>query len=240
MLARQVIARALKPAAQLSTSTLRQPHQNTLATPAFRTYAKYKNHPKIAATTDAAPKQPLDSSTGPARQTSPGTSLPRDKTWKPKDSIKFGGPAAAAGTEATGRVSGTGAQDSASDTAEYNTEATPSANTVADGQPGPTPDAPHPGEPTPSTVRDQGAANVEFEGPQDPEANTEPLQPLPDLRQGIPSTFDSEYGFGRHPKVDEAAQEGQDGFGVASGGVPPSGSRPRRGDDGPEYEQKDY
>lgn len=248
MLARQVIARALKPAAQLSSPVLRQPRQTYIATPAFRTYARYKNHPKAPGSATTTPDQPVASSTGAARQTSPGTNLPRDQTWKPKDSIKFGGPAAAAGADAAGRVSSTASQDSPTDTAEYNTAADPSANTVAEGQPGPTPESVHPGDPTPSTARDQASANEEFQGTQDPAANTEahteadaePRGPLPDLRQGIPSTFASEYGIGRETKSGETTQESEQGFDITAGDAPPPSGRGRRGGDGEEFSQKDY
>lgn len=138
--------------------------------------------------------------TGAARQTSPGTSIGADKTWKPQDSIKFGGPAAAAGaasnlpnggSNATGE--GEGESESEAQNAEFNRAADPSVNTEPVAQPGPVVED-SPSSPTPSEF-----ANEEFRGPQSARENTAPSSdappstPLPDLRQGIPSTFFEEF-----------------------------------------------
>ena len=101
-------------------------------------------------------------------------------------------------------------QDAASEqTAELDGGATPSRNTAPDSQPGP----------SSSSIRDRSAksgkefdgAQEEFNSPQSPRANNapsqqpseadaeaaeaprRPMRPLPDLRQGIPSTFAEEF-----------------------------------------------
>lgn len=140
---------------------------------------------------------PRPSTAASARQTSPGTSLPNDHTWKPQDSIKFAAPAAAA-SQATRPTadpvrSATHAQVARDGSA--NTQASSRANTEPTSQPGPFPETSQPEQPS-------EASNPAFSGPQSSETNTTPSEqpsesqpsgPLPDLRQGIPSTFDFEF-----------------------------------------------
>jgi import inner membrane translocase subunit TIM50 len=142
----------------------------------------------------------------PARQTSPGTSLPRDKTWKPQDAIKFAAPAAAASQAVRPSVvppirSATDAPVAGHGAA--NTNASPRANTEPTSQPGPFPEKS-------TSQKPSEASNPAFSGPQSAKSNTAPTEqpsevkteeaadskpsgPLPDLRQGIPSTFDFEF-----------------------------------------------
>ncbi|KAG9706991.1 hypothetical protein KCU73_g17697, partial [Aureobasidium melanogenum] len=80
-----MLSRAAQRAAKASTN-----HFSTSA----RSLAKSSRFVPAGA---AAPKQAKQSASATsARQTSPGTNLPKDKTWKPTDSIKFAAPAAAA------------------------------------------------------------------------------------------------------------------------------------------------
>lgn len=126
---------------------------------------------------------------------------------------------------------------SSSSTAEFNETASPSANTVPTGQPGPSVGKQDPAqEAAPS---DFSPSQDEFSGPKTPQANTTPegetvesgesqapKQPLPDLRFGIPSTFEQEYfknaskadgtagGAAQDPNItDDPAQPGAGGRG---------------------------
>lgn len=215
-----VAMRSLRPAAQRS--ILRPVARTPSAAALVRSYARPP--PGKKAPPRATPKYTPTKPTISTRQTSPGTSIPKDQTWTPKDAIKFAAPAAASGAagvsapassaeptkksnmEASGEVNPAATpassaepseQSSSEASGEFNTAATPSANTEPMEQPGPTPEQVTPSEPTPSPTQDSESANAEFQGPQSSEANTEPEQPstpLPDLRQGIPSTFDMEFG----------------------------------------------
>ena len=135
----------------------------------------------------------------PTRNTAPQSqSHSSDQTWEKGDAIKFAssGPGAAATTStaqaARKRSSETSKQDAGSrETAEFDRDATPTRNTEPSSQPGPD---------TARTRSTQQESRVEFSEEQDkfsnsrqPEVNTAPSQPLPDLRQGIPSTFDVEF-----------------------------------------------
>lgn len=116
------------------------------------------------------PRVPQPPASGPARQTSPGTSLPKDETWKAQDGIKFAAPAAAAKAATPASETHRPTADAAiADDASANTKASPHLNTEPTSQPGP-----------------NAAAAEEAPEPQ-------PTGPLPDLRQGIPSTFDFEF-----------------------------------------------
>ncbi len=182
--------------------------------------------PLVGAKPKRAPPPPK--ATGPARQTSPGTSFPKDKTWKPQDGIKFdaapgAGTVAGAGA-AMGAVRGANTQKS---TTTQKSAATPVDGTRPVEQP---PAAPQDGpvkadsapmeplaqkldmdEPQPGGVREathEAQAASENQAPP-PEAEA-PSQPLPDLRQGIPSTFDFEFGQGKrqpHQSTSDPAPE---------------------------------
>lgn len=157
--------------------------------------------------------------TGAARQTSPGTSIPQDKTWKPQDSIKFGGPAAAAGAAKP--------------------EPTQSANTEPIAQPGPA--NPESVSQPASSQSASESANEEFRSPQSSEANTapdaQPTTPLPDLRQGIPSTFFEEFN-----KKAASSEDKVVGDEKATEGAPDSGpfTSGRRGGEEEEYDRSAY
>jgi len=127
---------------------------------------------------------------------------------------------------------------------EFNTAATPSANTEPMQQPGPTPEQVTPSDPTPSATQDSQSANAEFQGPQTSEANTEPEQPrtpLPDLRQGIPSTFDMEFGSSKKSAAqveDTPSKLERDDTGVTAVEAGEPRERRRRGED--DYDASDY
>lgn len=187
----------------------------------------------------AAPKPAKQApSATSARQTSPGTSLPKDKTWKPTDSIKFAAPAAAASQPVRPAADGTVAPD-----ASASTNASPSANTTPSAQPGPFPE-------TTSSSQASEASNPAFSGPQSADANTTPTEqptesqpsgPLPDLRQGIPSTFDFEF-----MKKDASAQNPTEqkvtGEETPESTPEAAGFGGRRGGDGEDeqYRREDY
>lgn len=65
-------------------------------------------------------------------------------------------------------------------------------NTAPKSQPGPRLEGSDPSNPVPKPAENSDAANEELRGPQDPALNSEPSQPLPDLRYGIPSSFDAD------------------------------------------------
>jgi len=127
---------------------------------------------------------------------------------------------------------------------EFNTAATPSANTEPMQQPGPTPKQVTPSDPTLSPTQDSQSSNAEFQGPQTSEANTEPEQPrtpLPDLRQGIPSTFDMESGSSKKSAAqveDTPSKLERDGTGVTALEAGEPRERRRRGED--DYDASDY
>jgi import inner membrane translocase subunit TIM50 len=100
----------------------------------FSTSARFAAKPsRFVPAGSAAPKPAKKAAPTPAaRQTSPGTSLPKDKTWKPTDSIKFAAPAAAATQPIRPSADGSVATDASASTA-----ASPSANTAPTQQPGP-------------------------------------------------------------------------------------------------------
>lgn len=160
----------------------------------FSTSARFAAKPsRFVPAGSAAPKPTKQSPpASSARQTSPGTSLPKDKTWKPTDSIKFAAPAAAASQPIRPSADGPVAPD-----ASASTKASPSANTTPTQQPGPN-------AKSASSNQASEASNPAFSGPksadvnntpteQPTEAESQPSGPLPDLRQGIPSTFDFEF-----------------------------------------------
>ena len=163
------------------------------------------------------PPQPFQGATKSARQTSPGTSFPKDQTWKPQDGIKLGGAAAAT---ASGAGAGAGSVAASADEAEK------SAATPVDGSrpekppPAPRRDGPleedvkaeeplaqktDADEPVPGGIRDQ-AHQAQAESEQATQPPETPSQPLPDLRQGIPSTFNIEFGQDKQAPQD-AEQE---------------------------------
>ena len=114
-------------------------------------------------------------------------------------------------------------------------------------QPGPTPGKVDPSDPTPKSAGDQQSADEAYQGLQTSEANTEPEAPkgpLPDLRQGIPSTFDAEYGGFKTPSSADpsSSRAERDDLDLAATEQPEStgggGGRRRRGED--DYDASDY
>jgi import inner membrane translocase subunit TIM50 len=226
MLSRAAQRAAKAPIAHFSTST-------RFAAKSSRFVPAGSAAPKPAPAKKSAP-------TPSARQTSPGTSLNQDKTWKPTDSIKFAAPAAAASQPIRPAADGPVATD-----ASASTTASPSANTAPTQQPGPN------AKTTPSNQASE-ASNPAFSGPQSADANTAPTEqpteaesqpsgPLPDLRQGIPSTFDFEF-----MKKDASAQNPTEQK-VTGEEIPESNSEAagfggRRGAEGEDeqYRREDY
>ncbi|KAF2716144.1 hypothetical protein K431DRAFT_289658 [Polychaeton citri CBS 116435] len=189
----------------------------------LRTYAKAGRPPPPPPPHSSRPQRPAKSgqptspASGATRQTSPGTSIPKDQTWKPKDSIKFSGRPPTATPSATASVvgAGTAAATTASgapvggfrsqDEAvlqhplqhEFR-EHEPIAQTEDRDQ------TPVGGQRNIAQEKEAASENTipppESLGPEEirkSEAeNEEPAAtgPLPDLRQGIPSTFDFEFG----------------------------------------------
>lgn len=198
----------------------RAPAQNHL-TVASRGYAK-AGKPRATQFIPRSNKSPSPSTTGAARQTSPGTAIPKDNTWKPKDAIKFGGPAAAAG-------------------------AAKSANTEPTQQPGPV--SPEPTS-TPSET-----ANEEFQATNSSESNTAPSTepsepaaptgtgPLPDLRQGIPSTFFEEFNKAQAAKEKTTSEDkvvGDEKADAAGEAASFGSTGGRKGGDEEEYDRSAY
>ncbi|GAB7356386.1 hypothetical protein MBLNU459_g7166t1 [Dothideomycetes sp. NU459] len=183
---------------------------------------KSQAQPKPRPVVDGA-APPSSAATGPARQTSPGTSIPKDHTWKPSDAISFNA-----------------------------VPPSSSSNTTPTDQPGPA----HPSEST-SAPAPSEAANEEFRGAQSPESNTAaetdpasgpqhqeppaPSGPLPDLRHGIPSTFDFEFGA-KKPGEKSSAEDkvvGEDGVDAVPEGSSPFASG-RRGAQDEQYDREAY
>lgn len=186
----------------------------------------------------AAPKQPKQSPTTSARQTSPGTNLPKDKTWKATDGIKFAAPAATASQPVRPAADGPVAPD-----ASASTKASPNANTTPSEQPGPFPD-------TTSSTQASEASNPAFSGPQSSDANTTPTEqptesqpsgPLPDLRHGIPSTFDFEF-MKKDASTQNPTEQKVTGEEIPESTPEAAGFGGRRGGDGEEeqYRREDY
>lgn len=187
--------------------------------------------------------------------------MPKDQTWKPKDSINFAKPAAgaAAGTsasrtpsKATETDSGPALNTSSQDPNDMPSTASSSSNTTPTEQPGPV----HPAETT-STSASSESANEEFRSPHSPDANTapetdptsaaqqdipQPSGPLPDLRQGIPSTFDFEFGGAKKPSEKSSTEDkvvGEEGVATTPEGQSPFSSG-RRGGQDEQYDREAY
>ncbi|KAG9524902.1 NIF-domain-containing protein, partial [Aureobasidium melanogenum] len=222
-----MLSRAAQRAAKASTN-----HFSTSA----RSLAKSSRFVPAGA---AAPKQAKQSASATsARQTSPGTNLPKDKTWKPTDSIKFAAPAAAASQPVRPAADGPVAPD-----ASASTKASPNANTTPSEQPGPFPE-------TTSSNQASEASNPAFSGPQSANANTTPTEqptesqpsgPLPDLRHGIPSTFDFEF-MKKDASTQNPTEQKVTGEETPESTPEAAGFGGRRGGDGEDeqYRREDY
>jgi len=111
----------------------------------------------------------------------------RDNTWKRSNSIKF-----------NESKKSQPAPVNPSEQPEFDAAANPERNTAPTEAPGP--GSPNSGKT--ARARDLSQEQEEFSGPKSPSENTEPTtespqqpqKPLPDLRQGIPSTFGAEFG----------------------------------------------
>ncbi|KAI9659101.1 MAG: mitochondrial inner membrane protein required for protein import [Bathelium mastoideum] len=178
--------------------------------------ARKQNNQDAAQEVDSRATAELDENATPTRNTAPQTqSVGKGRTWKEGDPIKFAiaGAATSASSPTTSRASSESVkQDVQSrETAEFDPAAAPARNTEPSAQPGP--DVLK----NQSASRDPGTpystTQEEFSSPKQPEANTEPSQqpsePLPDLRQGIPSTFAAEY-----LKKAENGSEGKQGLDI--------------------------
>ncbi|CAK4034371.1 Mitochondrial import inner membrane translocase subunit tim50 [Lecanosticta acicola] len=147
------------------------------------------------------PPRAFQGASGPARQTSPGTAVPKDKTWKPKDGIKFDG-AAAAPVVAAGQATATTRASSPVEGARRDDSAVKRESPLEGDAPAPREPIAQKtdsDEPVPGTVRDQARDKIAESEQQEqpPETPQQPTGPLPDLRQGIPSTFEFEFGQGK-------------------------------------------
>ncbi|WPH01272.1 Hypothetical protein R9X50_00411000 [Acrodontium crateriforme] len=193
----------------------------------IRGYAAAKRPPPpVSRTTkQAAPPSRVanPTATGSVRQTSPGTSFPKDKTWKPQDGIKLGGPAAAASAQYP--IGGVRPK-------EANTQNPLDGDAKAFE---PVAQRTNADEVAPNSSRE--AAQEAQAAAENSEAPSQPAQPLPDLRQGIPSTFDFEFGSGKKVGETEAGQK-DDKFDVASWSVEEQSQKREKGER--EYERADY
>ncbi|KAL9072106.1 MAG: hypothetical protein Q9157_005214 [Trypethelium eluteriae] len=142
-------------------------------------------------------------------------SATQNETWKKGDPIKFAGASAstASGAEVASRARREGAEQEikSRETGEFNEMATPAQNTEPSAQPGPERANARPAQK--GDKAEYSREQEEFSSPQQPKANTapaqQPAQPLPDLRQGIPSTFDAEF-----LKRAESVQEDKQGLDI--------------------------
>ncbi|GIZ41951.1 hypothetical protein CKM354_000523400 [Cercospora kikuchii] len=294
----------------------------------IRTYASKPSRPPPppSGSRPARPPPPkgFTPATGQARQTSPGTAAPKDQTWKPKDGINFGKPAAATpsgagaasaaaagvGHAATSPVEGARTTDEAStqsplggqdptqkilqmfqegkgigDIAKFVQQLPPEQQQILkDMTPTAAPLTPQQvqrvqelraagksweeiaqevpieqaqaaaaqeqepvaqradiDEPVAGSIREQAQDKVAASENTVPPPETPPQQtgPLPDLRHGIPSTFDLEFGQAKaRAREQDAAESQEDKLDLTSEG-------PRRSrDDGEEgerqYDRKAY
>ncbi|KAK5154420.1 mitochondrial inner membrane protein required for protein import [Recurvomyces mirabilis] len=209
--------RAIRPSSTTTTTTTTTPlHITRTALTAsatrIRAYADRPRRPPppppASSRPGARPPPPSrpapPSATARARQTSPGTTLPKDQTWKPADGIKMGGAAMPSAANAANR-----AEDARRAKTSVNGTRPALDATIRQAplEPDPTPIEPQAqrldaDEPATGSLRGrvQDAQAQAENTPPPPEASapTEPepfaTGPLPDLRQGIPSTFDIEFG----------------------------------------------
>ncbi|KAF2168411.1 hypothetical protein M409DRAFT_21162 [Zasmidium cellare ATCC 36951] len=201
----------------------------------------------------AKPPPPKDfkSATGAARQTSPGTSVPKDQTWKPQDGIKLGGPAAATLSDAGPARATTGAaspvERARPDDGSIRTETPLEGDAPATQEPiAQRVDA---DEPVAGSVRDQAQDKIaeSEQQQQPPESAAQPTGPLPDLRQGIPSTFDLEFGQAKARAAREDAAQAESSSSTPSQeekldltGAPKEEGQRQKERDEREYERSAY
>ncbi|SMR41397.1 unnamed protein product [Zymoseptoria tritici ST99CH_1E4] len=232
----------------------------------LRTYAAAggKKPPKAAvspvkAARPKASPPPPKPYTGPKRQTSPGTALPKDQTWKPEDGIKLSGAPAAAAATATSKVKGAAqAATSPVEGARPDDRKTRRDSPIQDNAAAPQEPIAQKldmDEPVPGSIR-QTAQDKIAESENTPQQSEhaaqdkiletegtpeQPARPLPDLRQGIPSTFDFEFGGAKQSASQGSAAEGklsqEDKLDLAS--APAEGGR-RGGREERDYDQSAY
>ncbi|RMY59026.1 hypothetical protein D0863_12076 [Hortaea werneckii] len=238
--------RAIRP----STPSLRRTstrHVLPSASHSVRGYAASRKPPPPPpagrASNKPPPAQPYPGASGSSKQTSSGTSIPKDQGAKAQDGAKMG---AAVGAGTAGQrpmPSAANAQNAAEDAAQK-----------TDGELGgdrkpqePAAQKADADEPVPGSIRDaaqekQAAAENLTPPPEPPSgAPEEPMHtgPLPDLRQGLPSTFDFEFGGKGLKKDSTAASEAADGTDMTAS-ASDQGSRERREREEREYQQSDY
>ncbi|KAK5124595.1 hypothetical protein LTR08_005591 [Meristemomyces frigidus] len=193
------------------------------------------------------PRQPFPGASGQPKQTSPGTSVGRDHTWKPQDGVKFGDAAAAAGQA---MPSAAGAVDAAEDAVTTPISGRRPAEGAAVGRDSPLaedaqqlePEAQKldADEPVPGSVRDT-AHNAQAAAENTPPEPAQPQEPLPDLRHGIPSTFDFEYGSGSKKDArTERPSEQHDGVDITTTPPTSDNQRDRGSRDDRTRDQRDY
>ncbi|ORY06921.1 hypothetical protein BCR34DRAFT_31224, partial [Clohesyomyces aquaticus] len=116
----------------------------------------------------------------------------QNHTWKPNDPIRF--------KEKDMKNAPSSNPVHPRQQPEFDAAAAPERNTSPKSQPGP--GRPHAVDAEKIAQREYTEEQEEFSGPQSPKENTDPTtespgqaqKPLPDLRQGIPSTFGAEFG----------------------------------------------
>ncbi|EON67267.1 hypothetical protein W97_06520 [Coniosporium apollinis CBS 100218] len=156
-------------------------------------------------------KKPSPPKSSPNVRPSRGPEVPKDLTWKRNDPIKFAAAGAAAAGSGAASSSATPTTDapaspeqtgfSTSDNVESTTEPQAPSEPVIIAMPPPTNQQPiemPPPSDTPQNAQADTASSQEPVGavpPVEPslEDTPRPSQPLPDLRQGIPSTFEAEF-----------------------------------------------
>lgn len=150
----------------------------------------------------------------------------RNNSWRPSDPIKF---------DESNKSRPNPVNPQAQP--EFDAAATPERNTTPSEAPGPGVSE----AARPDAARDYAPEQEEFAGPKSPQENADPTtespqqpqKPLPDLRQGIPSTFGAEFGeaeakhkTGTHDPnnvTDDPAKEpGSGGAGREGGELPKS------------------
>ena len=194
---------------------------------------------------------PRPPTTPQVHQASPGTNLPKNQTWQPKDGIKLQGSQSTAffgaemmgdsrNTDAARRMSsqtpldGTRPEDPTKAKNPNPLEHSGQSREISAQEMGA--DKPMPGGVREETHRRQAAAeNIPPSsepptGSEDDSAKEIPRGPLPDLRQGLPSTFDMEFS---DRKQDRGSQDFKTGL-----TRPESGSL--RDEQERDYNQADY
>ncbi|KAK5705098.1 mitochondrial inner membrane protein required for protein import [Elasticomyces elasticus] len=187
---------------RLALRAVRSPHAR-LTPIATRTYASSDRPrkpppppPRPAPPARPRPADNLPSASGQVRQTSPGTSIndTKDQTWKAGDGIKF---AASAQTS----IDGTRPADPSVQQSPLSGSNGAAKEPIAQRE--------HVDQPVEGGLREKAfEEQARSENTVDKDAApAQPQQPLPDLRQGLPSTFDMEFGSGKMKSTRPSSQD---------------------------------